>query len=38
MAIVDAWRLSATLSVGYPGMNVSDIEPGKADPLENLRY
>ena len=36
--IVDAWRLSATMSVGYPGMKVSDIEAGKADPLENLRY
>jgi hypothetical protein len=36
--IVAAWRLSGTMSVGYPGMKVSDIEAGKVDPLENLRY
>jgi hypothetical protein len=36
--IVAAWRLSATMSVGYPAMKVSDIEAGRVDPLENLRY
>jgi hypothetical protein len=36
--IVDAWHTSETLSVGYPEMKVKDVEAGKADPLENLRY
>jgi len=36
--IVDAWHDSGTLGVGYPEMRVQDIEAGKADPLESLRY
>jgi hypothetical protein len=36
--IVDAWHYSATLGVAYPEMKVKDIEAGKADPLESLRY
>jgi hypothetical protein len=34
--IVDAWRHSATLSVGWPAVKVADIEAGKADPYESL--
>lgn len=36
--IVDAWHASDSQTVGYPGMKVTDIEAGKADPLEELRY
>ena len=36
--IVDAWKLSATLSVGWPATKVSDVEAGKADPYERLSY
>ena len=36
--IVDAWRASAGLSVGYPETKVSDVEAGKADPYASLSY
>ncbi len=36
--IVDAWRLSDSESVGYPGVKVSDVEAGKADPYDSLTY
>jgi hypothetical protein len=36
--IVDAWRLSDNLGVGYPEKKVSDIEAGKADPYAELSY
>ncbi|MDE2181893.1 MAG: S1/P1 Nuclease [Alphaproteobacteria bacterium] len=36
--IVAAWHASDAQSVGYPPIKVSDIEAGKADPLEELRY
>jgi len=36
--IVDAWRLSDTLGVGYPEKKVSDVEAGRADPYEELSY
>jgi hypothetical protein len=34
--IVDAWRASASASVGYPPLAVSDIEAGKIDALGSL--
>jgi hypothetical protein len=34
--IVDAWRRSADMSVGWPEKKVSDVEAGKADPYESL--
>lgn len=36
--IVDAWHASENQTVGYPGTKVTDIEAGKADPIEELRY
>jgi hypothetical protein len=36
--IAAAWRNSATLSVGYPPVAVTDIEAGKADPYSVLTY
>ena len=35
--IVDAWRRSAEVSVGYPPLLVRDIESGKAYPLGSLQ-
>jgi hypothetical protein len=36
--IIDAWKHSETLSVGWPEKKISDIEAGKADPYEELTY
>jgi hypothetical protein len=36
--IVEAWRASDNQTVGYPGVKVSDVEAGKVDPIEELRY
>ena len=36
--IVDAWHESDKLAVGYPPVNVTDVEAGKADPYEALSY
>jgi hypothetical protein len=35
--IVDAWRRSAEVSVGYPAIPVRDIESGKVNPLGSLQ-
>ncbi len=34
--VVDAWRASATVSVGYPPAQPADIEAGKADAYSGL--
>jgi hypothetical protein len=34
--IVDAWRASADMGVGYPTVSVSDIESGKVTPTRAL--
>lgn len=36
--IIDAWKKSESMSVGYPEMKVTDIVAGKVDPYENLSY
>jgi hypothetical protein len=36
--IVDAWHESDKQSVGYPPVEVSDVEAGKADPYAELSY
>ena len=36
--IVDAWRASGQMSIGYPAVKVSDVESGKADPYEMIAY
>ena len=36
--IVDAWHESDKLAVGYPPVNVTDVEAGKTDPYEALSY
>jgi hypothetical protein len=35
--IVDAWRRSAEISVGYPAIPVRDIESGQKDPMGSLQ-
>ncbi len=35
--VVDAWRASAKLSVGYPPVLPADVEAGKVDPLGPLQ-
>ena len=35
--IVEAWRSSAEVSVGYPPILVRDIEAGKVNPLGSLQ-
>ena len=34
--IVDAWRASATMSVGYPAITPADVEAGRVDPYGPL--
>ena len=34
--IVDAWRASAHAQVGWPPLNVEDVEAGKTDPWDSL--
>lgn len=34
--VIEAWRASARLSVGYPALKVVDIEAGRVDPYQAL--
>ena len=34
--ILDAWRLSGTMTVGYPVVSVAAIEAGEVDPFDSL--
>lgn len=34
--VVDAWRSSASRRVGWPEVNVADVEAGKLDPFDSL--
>ena len=34
--VVDAWRASATRRVGWPEVDLSDVEAGKVDPYDSL--
>ncbi len=34
--IVDAWRASAHAQVGWPSLNVEDVEAGRTDPWDSL--
>ncbi len=34
--VVDAWRASATMNVGYPAILPADVEAGKVDPYPNF--
>jgi hypothetical protein len=35
--IVDAWRASADVKVGFPGLSVADVEAGNVDPFPSLQ-
>jgi hypothetical protein len=35
--VVDAWRASADMRVGYQKLGVKDIETGRVDPLEMMQ-
>jgi hypothetical protein len=34
--VVDAWRASGALRVGWPGISVADVEAGEVDPFDSL--
>lgn len=34
--IVDAWRASSRMAVGYPGIRLADVLAGKVDPYDSL--
>jgi hypothetical protein len=34
--IVDAWRASSRLGVGYPAVKLADVLAGKVDPYDSL--
>jgi hypothetical protein len=35
--VIDAWRSSADAAVGYPHVNVRDVETGKVIPIAELK-